>query len=106
MRLPIEERHKLLTQALRKVQYPLIQSTPFDVTPGELVRAAKELRFEGVIAKRKGSIYEPGKRSGAWVKYKLHRSQEFVIGDYTAGTPSTRSSWAIMTAVNSSTSAR
>ena len=87
LRMPIEERRKLLTQALRKVQYPVIQSTPFDVTPTELVRAAKELGFEGVIVKRKSSIYEPGKRSGAWVKYKLNRSQEFVIGGYTAGNP-------------------
>ena len=85
--LPIEERRKLLTEALRKVQYPVIQSTPFDVEPAELNRAAKELQFEGVIAKRKGSLYEPGRRSGAWLKYKLHQSQEFVIGGYTAGNP-------------------
>jgi ATP-dependent DNA ligase len=72
---------------LRKVEYPVIQSTPFDVKPAELIRAAKEFQLEGVIAKRKGSIYEPGRRSGAWVKYKLNRSQEFVIGGYTAGNP-------------------
>jgi bifunctional non-homologous end joining protein LigD len=65
----------------------VIQSTPFDVKPGELIRAPKELQFEGVIAKRKGSLYEPGRRSGAWLKYNLHRSQEFVIGGYTAGNP-------------------
>ena len=53
----------------------------------ELIRAAKELQLEGVIAKRKGSLYEPGRRSGAWVKYKINRSQEFVIGDYTFGKP-------------------
>ena len=87
MRLPIEERRQLLTEALRKVQYPVIQSVPFDVKPAELLRAAKELRLEGVIAKRKGSIYEPGKRSDAWVKFKINRSQEFVIGGYTAGNP-------------------
>ena len=87
IKLPIEERRQLLTRALRKVQYPVIQSTPFDVKPAELIRAAKELQLEGVIAKRKGSIYEPGGRSGAWVKYKLHRSQEFVIRGYTAGNP-------------------
>jgi bifunctional non-homologous end joining protein LigD len=34
---------------------------------------------------RKGSIYEPGKRSGAWLKYKIKKSQEFVIGGYTMG---------------------
>jgi bifunctional non-homologous end joining protein LigD len=85
LRLPIEERRLLLTEALRKVEYPVIQSTPFDVKPAELIRAAKKLEFEGVIAKRKGSLYEPGRRTGAWVKYKLNRSQEFVIGGYTVG---------------------
>jgi bifunctional non-homologous end joining protein LigD len=30
-----------------------------------------------------GSRYEPGKRSGAWIKLKLHQEQEFVIGGYT-----------------------
>lgn len=87
LRLPIEERRQLLADALRKVEYPVILSTPFDVKPAELIRAAKELEFEGVVAKRKGSLYEPGERSGAWVKYKINRSQEFVIGGYTLGNP-------------------
>lgn len=82
LRLPIEERRELLTEALCKVQYPVIQSIPFDVKPAELLRAAKELQLEGVIAKRKGSLYEPGKRSGSWLKYKINKSQEFVIGGY------------------------
>jgi len=85
LRLPIEERRELLTEALRKVQYPVIQSVPFDVKPAELLRAAEALQFEGVIAKRKGSIYEPGQRSGAWLKYKINCSQEFVIGGCTLG---------------------
>ena len=85
LRHPIEERRQLLTEALRKVQYPVLQSTPFEVKAAELLRAAKELEFEGVIAKRKGSVYEPGKRSGAWLKYKINKSQEFVIGGYTSG---------------------
>ena len=70
---------------LHRVEYPVIQSTAFDVTPADLLRAAKELELEGVIAKRKGSVYEPGRRSGAWLKYKINRSQEFVIGGYTVG---------------------
>jgi ATP-dependent DNA ligase len=87
IRLPLEERRKLLRQVLQKAQYPVIQSVPFDVKPAELLRAAKELGLEGVIAKRKGSIYEPGRSSGAWVKYKINQLQEFVIGGYTAGNP-------------------
>jgi ATP-dependent DNA ligase len=74
IRLPLEERRKLLRQVLQKAQYPVIQSVPFDVKPAELLRAAKELGLEGVIAKRKGSIYEPGRSSGAWVKYKINQS--------------------------------
>jgi bifunctional non-homologous end joining protein LigD len=85
MRLALETRRDLLRDAMRKVEYPVIQSTAFDVKPANLIRAAKELELEGVIAKRKGSIYEPGRRSGAWLKYKLNRSQEFVIGGYTVG---------------------
>jgi ATP-dependent DNA ligase len=33
VRLPIEERRQLLTDALRNVRYPVIQSVPFDVKP-------------------------------------------------------------------------
>jgi bifunctional non-homologous end joining protein LigD len=36
-----------------------------------------------LIGKRAGSRYEPGKRSGAWIKIKLHQKQEFAIGGYT-----------------------
>ena len=44
---------------------------------------AKNLGLEGLIGKRSGSRYEVGKRSGAWIKIKLHLEQEFVIGGYT-----------------------
>jgi len=85
LRLPIEQRRELLEEALRKVQYPVLRSISFDAKPADLIRAAKALEMEGIIAKRKGSIYEPGKRSGAWLKYKIKKSQEFVIGGYTMG---------------------
>jgi ATP-dependent DNA ligase len=42
--------------------------------------------FEGLVAKRRDSRYEPGQRSGAWLKMRINRNQEFVIGGYTAGT--------------------
>jgi hypothetical protein len=37
----------------------VIQSIPFNVKPAEVIRAAKELELEGVIAKRNGSIDDP-----------------------------------------------
>ena len=47
----------------------------------------KQFGFEGIVAKRKDSFYESGKRTGAWAKYKVNKSQEFVIGGYKPGNP-------------------
>ena len=47
------------------------------------MNAAMQFELEGLIAKRPDSLYEPGRCSGAWVKIKLTRVQEFVIGGYT-----------------------
>ena len=74
LRLPLEKRRERLAAALAKVEYPVIQSSPLDAKPAELVRAAQELGIEGLVAKRKGSLYEPGRRSGAWLKYKINQS--------------------------------
>lgn len=45
----------------------------------------KNYPFEGMIAKRKNSIYQPGIRSRDWLKIKVHLEQEMVIGGYTEG---------------------
>jgi bifunctional non-homologous end joining protein LigD len=49
----------------------------------KLLRVAQEFGLEGLLAKRKSSAYENGRRSGAWVKFKITKSHEFVIGGYT-----------------------
>ena len=66
---------------------PVALSETLDASADELVRVAREFGFEGIVAKRKDSLYESGKRTGAWVKYKVNRGQEFVIGGYTPGNP-------------------
>ncbi len=47
-----------------------------------VVEAVRAAALEGVIAKRRDSIYVPGERSKNWVKLKLEKQQEFVIGGY------------------------
>jgi ATP-dependent DNA ligase len=47
--------------------------------------AVREQGLEGIVGKRKDSLYQPGKRSGAWIKYRVNRGQEFVIGGYFPG---------------------
>jgi bifunctional non-homologous end joining protein LigD len=46
---------------------------------------AVELGMEGVVAKRRTSTYQPGRRSGDWIKVKNQHVQEVVIGGYTKG---------------------
>jgi bifunctional non-homologous end joining protein LigD len=81
------ERRKLLSQVLRPLSDSIQLSESFEADPAELLRAAKKLGLEGIVAKRKRSLYEPGKRSRAWLKYKANKGQELVIGGYTRGNP-------------------
>lgn len=47
--------------------------------------AARDLGMEGVVAKRLDSVYEEGRRSGAWIKAKIVRHDEFVVAGWTHG---------------------
>jgi bifunctional non-homologous end joining protein LigD len=77
----------MLNEAMSSLKDPLIRSESFDTSRSDLIRAAKELGLEGVIAKRNDSLYEPGKCSEAWLKYRINRGQELVIGGYTPDNP-------------------
>jgi DNA ligase D-like protein (predicted ligase) len=87
---PLSKRREVLTNITRPLARnasAIALSESIDATPGELIGVVREFGFEGVIAKRKDSCYESGKRSGAWLKYRVNKSQEFVIGGYTPGNP-------------------
>ena len=83
-RLPLVERRELLRSL--KFLSPRIQFVDYlETSAANILAAAKEQGLEGVIAKRRDSLYQPGRRTGAWVKYRINRGQEFVIGGYTPG---------------------
>jgi bifunctional non-homologous end joining protein LigD len=50
-----------------------------------LLEASKERGLEGIVAKRLGSSYVPGRRSRDWLKVKNVRGQEVVIGGWLPG---------------------
>jgi bifunctional non-homologous end joining protein LigD len=56
-----------------------------EAAPEALLSAVREQGLEGIVGKQKDSHYQPGKRSGAWIKYRVNRGQEFVIGGYFPG---------------------
>jgi bifunctional non-homologous end joining protein LigD len=80
---PPSARRKLLAKLLVKAPENIRLSDELRGSKDELVRVAKEFGLEGLVAKRKTSVYESGRRSGAWVKFKITKAQEFVIGGYT-----------------------
>jgi bifunctional non-homologous end joining protein LigD len=51
----------------------------------DLLEAARRQGLEGIVAKRTDSPYRPGKRTGEWIKTRVWRRQEFVIGGYIPG---------------------
>lgn len=84
-RTPLQRRRTELPRVLSKSG--LLICVPLPGTVAEIVSTVQSMGLEGVVAKRKDSLYEPGERSADWVKLKLERQQEFVIGGYRPGGP-------------------
>jgi bifunctional non-homologous end joining protein LigD len=62
------------------------QTPPYEKGGGKvMLEASAKAGLEGVMAKKLDSRYEPGRRSGAWVKVKNRNRQEFVIGGWLDG---------------------
>jgi bifunctional non-homologous end joining protein LigD len=80
---PLDERRTPLAGIVKGSGILLSQELPGSAA--QVVAAVERLGLEGVIAKRRGSRYESGQRSGAWVKLKLDKQQELVIGGYRPG---------------------
>jgi bifunctional non-homologous end joining protein LigD len=85
LKIPLERRRELLETALTPLLDTIRLSENFEGGAREIVAAGEELGLEGIVAKKVGSVYEPGERSGAWVKYRINRGQELVIGGYVPG---------------------
>jgi bifunctional non-homologous end joining protein LigD len=81
--LPLIDRKPHLEAILLKAVDPIRPCPFFSEKPEEVLRKMEAVGAEGAIAKLKHSVYETGHRSGAWVKIKFHKGQEFVIAGYT-----------------------
>ena len=79
----MRERRALLEQLLDAA--PSWRLSPLHDDGGALYDAAVERGLEGVVAKRTDSTYEPGKRTRSWLKVKVRRRQEMVIGGWLPG---------------------
>jgi len=84
MQLPYRERRARLEDLA--LEGPSWRTPAYREGEGAALLAATRAQgLEGVVAKRLDSVYEPGKRSGAWLKIKNSLAQEFVVGGWTPG---------------------
>ena len=83
--LALVERREILKSKI-KFESPKVRIADyFETAAATILQSAREQGLEGVVAKRKNSLYEAGKRSGAWAKFRLNSGQELVIGGYVPG---------------------
>jgi DNA ligase D-like protein (predicted ligase) len=82
-RLPLLERRRLLSSIPLDLPIRLLEY--FETSAGEMLDLVRQHVLEGVIAKRLDSPYEPGRRTGAWVKHRVAQQQDFVVGGYMPG---------------------
>nr|WP_315085919.1 DNA ligase D [uncultured Chryseobacterium sp.] len=58
-------------------------SAPFYTSGIEFLEAAKQMGLEGIMAKKKDSLYHTRARTKDWLKIKANKRQEVVIGGFT-----------------------
>ena len=84
MREPWTKRRARLLKEIGKSTSHQVRITESIEGDGEKMLAlARKQGWEGIIAKRVESLYEPGNRSRSWLKLKIEFRQEFVVGGFT-----------------------
>jgi bifunctional non-homologous end joining protein LigD len=81
---PVEDRKEVLKQLV--VPSPKVQVSPAVESEGvALMKAAREQGLEGIVAKKKGCAYRPGRRAKDWLKIKVVHDADVVIGGWSPG---------------------
>ncbi|MGJ1243127.1 DNA ligase D [Sphingobacterium siyangense] len=79
--LTLLERKTILKEILPE-QKSILVSEHFETSGTQFLEEARKLGLEGIMAKRKDSIYHVHNRSKDWLKIKANKRQEVVIGGY------------------------
>ncbi|HEV7620653.1 MAG TPA: DNA ligase D [Flavisolibacter sp.] len=83
MNLPLEDRRALLKAVLPEDKPDIRISETLNNKKGDAFAQAQQLHLEGIMAKKRGSLYIPGSRTKDWLKIKTEKQQELILGGYT-----------------------
>jgi ATP dependent DNA ligase domain len=77
----LDARRELLERSvLPKLDEPVRYAGDLKASLRDLIHSVTTQRLEGLVAKRRDSKYEPGLRTGAWLKMRIHQGQAFRRG--------------------------
>lgn len=83
---PYVDRRETLRSVVKAPRRGVVQVPPaFEGDVDAAMQSSRELRLEGVMAKRSDSAYASGRRTRDWIKIKHHRTQEVVVGGWRPG---------------------
>jgi bifunctional non-homologous end joining protein LigD len=82
---PLTVRRSLLERLVGELASPIVGVSPTFEDGDALLATCREKGLEGLVAKRKSSIYKEGHRGQEWIKVKVRCEQEFVVVGYTPG---------------------
>jgi bifunctional non-homologous end joining protein LigD len=82
--MPVEDRKQLLQELIVPSERVLVSQA--EATEGRAIfQLAQSQNLEGIVAKKLGSPYRPGKRTKEWLKIKSTYEADVVIGGWTKG---------------------
>lgn len=84
VRKSYSDRRRVL-DALASTVGDLVVPPPIEGTAENALTVSAESGWEGIVAKRRASVYLPGRRGSSWIKVKNWRTQEVVIGGWRTG---------------------
>jgi bifunctional non-homologous end joining protein LigD len=88
--LQLKQRQAILKEILPTDNEQIRLSKVFEVNGIDFFKASERMGLEGIIAKKANSTYSSGLRSKEWLKIKVHKRQEVVIGGYTLNKDSSK----------------
>ncbi|SKB46650.1 DNA ligase D [Daejeonella lutea] len=88
--LPLLLRQQVLREVLPTDDDSIRLSKVFNASGTDFFKAAEKMGLEGIIAKKAASTYSPNVRSREWLKIKVSKRQEVVIGGYTKNEDTTK----------------
>jgi len=83
LRVPLTGRKELLAKNLQPGE--VVKLLPFFDSRDVTLRKALDFGYEGVVAKKRDSLYHPGQRTDSWLKQKFQQRDSFVIGGWFEG---------------------